>query len=248
MKPYYEDSYATIYHGDAREIVPALGTSFDLILTDAPYSSGGLMRSDRNLKTSDKYTMTGTQIRRPEFSGDNRDQRSFLLWCELWLRDALMVANGGAALLSFIDWRQLPVMIDAVQVAGWVYRGLAIWDKTEAARPQKGWFRAQAEYIVLASCGSLDLDKDGVCSPGVFRYSANASAKEHITAKPLPLMIDLLKTSARFQQILDPFMGSATTLLAAKMLGRRCVGIEIDEHYCEIGANRLAKQLLPTIT
>lgn len=246
MQPYYSDNYTTLYHGDARDIVPALQDPVDLVLTDAPYSSGGLMRSDRNRKTSDKYTMTGTEIKRPEFSGDNRDQRSFLLWCELWLRDALMSANGGAALISFIDWRQLPVMIDAVQVAGWVYRGLAIWDKTEAARPQKGWFRAQAEYMVLGSCGSLDLDKEGVCSPGVFRCSVNATPKEHITGKPLPLIVDLLRTSANFQRILDPFAGSGTTLLAAKILGRKAIGVEIDEQYCEITAKRLAQQMLPT--
>jgi len=201
------------------------------------------MRSDRNVKTSDKYTLTGTAITRPEFSGDNRDQRSFLLWCDLWMRDCLAIANCGAVMAAFIDWRQLPTLVDAVQVAGWVYRGITVWDKTEAARPQKGWFRAQAEFIVLASAGPLEVDREGISSPGVFRYSASGSEKQHITGKPLKLCLDIIRTTPKFQMVVDPFMGSGTTLRAAKELGRKSVGIEIEERYCEIAAKRMQQEV-----
>lgn len=216
----------------------------DLVCTDPPYSSGGMMRSDRNMQTSSKYVLTGTQLERPDFSGDNRDQRSFLLWCDLWLRQCLQVTKRTGALACFIDWRQLPTLTDAVQVAGWVYRGITVWDKTEAARPQKGWFRAQAEFLVLASAGPLEIDRDGVSSPGVFRYGVKPSEKEHITAKPVNLIRDILRTSPKFQVILDPFMGSGTTLLAARSLGLRAVGVEISKEYCDVAIERLRQRSL----
>ncbi len=73
-----------LYLGDCREIVGLL-PRVDLVLTDPPYSSGGAMRSDRNMDTSAKYRMTNTLKEDPEFSGDNRDQRSLTLWCSDWM-------------------------------------------------------------------------------------------------------------------------------------------------------------------
>lgn len=238
--PYYQDEFVTLYLGDARDIVPTLEPpTFDVVLTDPPYSSGGFTRGDRNLKTSAKYVMGSSGADHPEFAGDNRDQRLFLLWCDLWMRDCLRVTTETGVLASFIDWRQLPTLVDAAQVAGWVYRGICPWDKTEGSRPQKGWFRAQAEYLVLASKGPLEVDVTGVCSPGVFRHAVNSSEKLHITGKPLPLMRDIIQTSPKFRRILDPFCGSGSTLLAAADLGRSAVGIEITEENCEIAARRL---------
>lgn len=93
-------------------------------------------------------------------------------------------------------------MIDAVQVAGWVYRGITVWDKTEAVRPQKGWFRAQAEFIVLASAGPLESASDCGASPGVFRYGVKPQEKEHITGKPLGLFCELRQSFKWFSILL----------------------------------------------
>ena len=70
-------------------------------------------------------------------------------------------------------------------------------------------------------------------------------SKYHPTQKPLPLMRWCIEMSATKNTILDPFMGSGTTLRAAKDLGRKCIGIEIEEKYCEIAARRLQQQVLP---
>ncbi len=64
----------------------------------------------------------------------------------------------------------------------------------------------------------------------------------HPHTKPLDLMVQLLERCL-FSVVLDPFMGSGTTLLAAKMLGRRAIGIEIEERYCEIAAQRLSQEV-----
>jgi DNA modification methylase len=71
------------------------------------------------------------------------------------------------------------------------------------------------------------------------------SKKEHPTEKPIDLMIWCIEKAPNANTILDPFMGSGTTLRAAKDLGRKCIGIEIEEKYCEIAVKRLAQTVLP---
>jgi site-specific DNA-methyltransferase (adenine-specific) len=169
FRPYYQDDAVTIYHGDCREIVPELGR-FDLVLTDPPYSSGGMTRSDRNVATSEKYQLTNVGRRFADFSGDNRDQRSFERWCFYWMADCLSKTNSGGAIVSFIDWRNLPSMIDSVQIAGWVYRGIIVWNKPNS-RPNLGWFRADCEFAVCGTAGAVDRDHTegkeiGICNVG----------------------------------------------------------------------------------
>ena len=244
MTPYYDHAGITIYHGDCREILPHLA-GVDVVITDPPYSSGGAMRSDRNLSSTEKYRLTGTVKTDPDFSGDNRDQRSLTLWCSDWMAQCFRATARGGGMACFIDWRNLPCIIDAVQVAGWVYRGIIPWDKTEGARPQKGWFRAQCEYIVTATAGPLDSDSetDGICQPGYFRFPTAGSEKQHITEKPIDLLTEVLRTRSDWRTALDPFMGSGTTLVAAKNLRRRAIGIETEEKYCEIAAKRLGQEV-----
>lgn len=68
--------------------------------------------------------------------------------------------------------------------------------------------------------------------------------REHPTQKPLSLFLWCLGFAPDASTILDPFMGSGTTLRAAKDLGRRCIGIEIEERYCEIAVKRLGQEVL----
>lgn len=231
----------TLILGDAREVLPTL-SGFDVVLTDPPYSSGGTMRSDRNLPTGKKYQMTTTQRRHLDFSGDNRDQRSFTLWCSDWMASAARATRSGAALLCFIDWRNLACVVDAVQVAGWIYRGIIPWDKTESARPNKGWFKAQCEYVVAATIGPISQgpEADGICQHGFIRWNVVGGVKRHATEKPVEVCRELLRTRNDWRAVLDPFAGSGTTLSAAKWLGRRGLGIESEESIAEIAANRLA--------
>lgn len=148
---------------------------------------------------------------------------------------ALKIARPGALCLVFNDWRQLPVTTDAIQAGGWLWRGLCIWDKTEAARPQRGRYRNQAEYIASGSNGSLSAD--GPCLPGVFRHRVLPGDKHHLTGKSTRLMSDLLPLCG--QTVLNPFMGSGTTGVACVQLGRRFVGIEQDEGYFQVAFLRI---------
>ena len=223
--------------GDCIEVLPGLSGA-DGIFTDPPYSSGGTYAGDRMRPPRYKYQGTGHRDRYKDFAGDNRDQRGFLHWSALWLGLALRASKPGALAGVFSDWRQLPATTDALQVGGWVWRGIVVWDKTEAARPQRGRFRNQSEYLPWGTNGSRAIE--GACLPGVFRHSVKRAAKLHMAAKPLPLMIDLLRLMPKGGLVIDPFMGSGATAVACQELGLRFIGIELDAGYFEIACDRLA--------
>lgn len=232
---------ATLYCGDSLLIVPTLGM-VDALVTDPPYSSGGTFRSDRAKSTQDKYIGNGyvnrdVALLRPEFSGDNKDQRSYFAWCSVWLNQCKARVPLGGLCLLFTDWRQLPTASDALQSGGWFWRGIVVWDKTEAARPQKGWFRNQCEYVIWGSNGQMT--EGGKCHPGVFRQSVLAEGKDHIAGKPLAVMDGLLRIVPENGIVLDPFMGSGTTGVACAKLGRRFIGIEIEPRYFDIACRRI---------
>lgn len=238
--PYYEADGITIYHANAFDVLPTL-SDVGAFITDPPYSSGGQYRGDRVRSTVEKYVQTGTIAPRAEFSGDNRDARSYLAWCSLWLMASHAAARTGAVVALFTDWRQLPITTDALQCGGWVWRGIAAWDKTEAARPQSG-LCAQCEYVVWGTNGPNEL---GVYLPGILRYpSPRGDMKQHIAEKPIDVLNWLTRLCPVGQMVVDPFMGSGTTLVAAKNLGRRAIGIEIEERYAEIAARRLEQGVL----
>lgn len=239
MKPYYEADGITIYHGDCFDILHDL-SDVGAVITDPPYSSGGAFRGDRAQQTSTKYVQSSTAAYRPEFAGDNRDQRSFLAWCTLWLNAARKASLPGAPVACFIDWRQLPVMTDAVQAGGWTWRGIAPWSK-KFGRPNPAGFSSACEYVVWGSNGPA-LERDDYPA-GIFECSPQTD-REHIAQKPEPVMQWVVRIAPPRSTVLDPFMGSGSTLVAARNLGHRCIGIEVDERYCEIAAKRLAQGVL----
>jgi len=240
-EPYYADEWVTIYHGDCFDLLPEL-SGVGAVVTDPPYSSGGAFRGDRAERTSVKYVNSDTAAYRPEFAGDNRDQRSFLAWCTLWLNAARKASTPGAPLLSFIDWRQLPILTDAVQAGGWVWRNLATWHKP-GIRMQRGRFSSSAEYVIYATNGPA---VDGVASPqNVFACPPiPGDDKEHIAEKPASVLRWMLGVVPAGALVLDPFMGSGATLRAAKDCGLKAIGIEVDERYCEVAARRMGQGVL----
>lgn len=224
----------TLILGDALEVLALLDAGrFVGVLTDPPYSSGGNVR-DKSMPTSAKYLQAGSTGRYPEFAGDTRDQRSYLAWSTLWMARARELVAPGGILATFSDWRQLPVTSDALQCAGWVWRGILPWDKTESARPQLGRYRNQCEFVAWGTNGARPLA--GPIAPGVFRMPVPRT-KLHIAGKPVELMRGLL--SVMSGPILDPFMGSATVGVACLEIGLEYVGIEVDPAYFEIACQRV---------
>jgi site-specific DNA-methyltransferase (adenine-specific) len=242
VRPYYDEGGITIYHADAFDILHEL-SGLGAIITDPPYSSGGAFRGDRAQLTTSKYVNSDTMAYRPEFAGDNRDQRSFLAWCTLWLNAARRACVPGAPIVSFIDWRQLPILTDAIQAGGWVWRNTAVWWKP-GIRMQRGRFSSSAEFVVYATNGPAN---EGQGSPqNVFICAPVPSDdKDHIAEKPVEVFRWIMQVVPAGAPICDPFMGTGASLRAAKDMGHPAVGIDVDERYCEIAARRLAQQVLP---
>ena len=231
---------ATIIHGDTLQVLKTFPTGvFGGILTDPPYASGAADQSGRQKSTAAKYSSAKTDNLLPDFEGDSKDQRSWAHWAAEWLAEARRCSREGAPICVFIDWRQFPSLTDALQWAGWIWRGTLVWDKTNS-RPQRGRFRQQAEFVVWGSNGHMPVDRNAPVLPGVFRQSMPALAKRiHQTEKPLEVMRDMVKIVEPGGIVLDPFAGAGTTVLAAKLEGYPAVGIELSPHYAAAAQKRV---------
>jgi site-specific DNA-methyltransferase (adenine-specific) len=231
-----------IHEGDALAVLSRLpSASCDALVTDHPYSSGGMIRGDRMAGTSSKYLQSDSANRDlVEFAGDTRDQRAYAYWCALWLGEALRVVKPGGPGLLFCDWRQIGSTIDAFQAGGWVYRGLVPWVKTRNVRPQMGRFTNACEYVVWGSNGPMPLDRGVGVLPGFYPHGSPRD-REHITQKPVALMDDLLAIVEPGGVVLDPFAGSGTTGVAAVGRGLRFIGCEIVPHHAATARAKIGR-------
>jgi site-specific DNA-methyltransferase (adenine-specific) len=240
---------AVLHHGDCLAVLPTLADgSVDCILTDPPYSSGGAFRGDRLMATTEKCTGWSRNPdgssrpptrSSPAFTGDTRDQRGYAYWCAMWLSECRRITRAGGMLLMFTDWRQLPTTTDAIQAGGWVWRGIVVWDKG-IGRPNKGRFRNHVEYVVWGSNGPIDGEENPIYPSSIFRHAPPPPGeRQHLTEKPVELLVDLLAICPPGGTVLDPFMGSGTTGVACIQTGRRFIGIELDSAYFAVAKRRI---------
>ncbi|MCL2462487.1 MAG: hypothetical protein FWF44_07470, partial [Defluviitaleaceae bacterium] len=163
-----------ILHADSLSKLKAFPDGvFGGVITDPPYSSGAFSISSKQADTSKKYSSIKSDNKNVSFMGDGKDQRSWTRWMAEILSEAYRASKDGAAICAFTDWRQLPAMTDALQWAGWHWRGVVVWNKTNS-RPQKGRFRQDAEFVVWGSKGNLPVDRAVPILPGVFDIAAPA--------------------------------------------------------------------------
>jgi len=219
-RPYYADDAVTIYHGDCRELLPLM-PKVDLVLTDPPY----LMQMGHGGGA---------------FGVDKRE----------YLRDTRGFTDGGfdmQLLAPFSPWmcfcskEQLVPLITLASVRRWC---LLTWNKPNPTPSMNQNYLPDTEYIVH-SFETGDLHGDYSTRARWFMYPAGSGEGDHPNAKPVSLMRKLVQVaSAEGATILDPFMGSGTTLRAAKDLGRKAIGIEIEERYCEIAAKRMSQTVM----
>lgn len=238
---------ATIYCGDCMEQMGEIPDGLvDMVLCDPPYSSGGLFAGDRKKSTREKYCDDdyNGSARFQDFSGDNMDQRSFTAFMRMVLVRARQKAKPAAIAAVFVDWRNLPALTDALQAAGWIWRGVVVWDKG-VTRNQPGRFRHDCEYVVWGSNGRLPVD----WTPGFKALlgcyhisSVSAKKKNHQTEKPLELLEKLIEICPKSGIVFDPFMGSGSTGVACAKTGRGFIGIELDSGYFETARSRIATE------
>lgn len=221
MKPYYQEDGITIYHGDCREAlaVDLLLTRAQVVLTDIPYNcsqeSSGLRELDYG--EWDK----GFEVAK------------ILPW---------MLRAVAGSIYIWCHETQLSSILTAFREHNLIDRPLA-WTKTNPTviNGDKLWLPG----IELCAFGKIrGAPFFEHCHPGWWQDAPDAE-RWHPCQKPLRIIASQIKASSKEDGlVLDPFMGSGTTLRAAKDLGRKAIGIEICEKYCEIAAKRLAQKVL----
>ncbi|MGW3185723.1 DNA-methyltransferase [Kitasatospora sp. NPDC001119] len=233
----------TLLRGDALTLLSGLPTgAADCVICDPPYNSGGRTTQERVGRSAKaKYTTAGSKNQLRDFPGENKDQRSYGFWLSQLLAEAYRLTTDGGTAAVFTDWRQLPVTTDALQAGGWTWRGIVPWYKP-AARPQKGRFTQNTEFVVWGSKGAMDGDRNPVYLKGLLEGSQpSGSKRRHITQKPVGMMRDLVKICPPGGTVLDFTAGSGSTGVAAILEGRSFLGIELTEHYADIAEERLAE-------
>jgi len=222
MKPYYEEAGITIWHGDCRDVLPSLPRA-DCIVTDPPYGV--------------EYQSNHRQIKFEVIEGDDE-------YPDDWLYFASKLVERGS-IYVFCNEESLDACRGVLNKHGWSSNRLLIWDKQSTSGGDLQNYGLRTEFIVYGTQmfrPKLNGSRDGnlISIPRV-----RPQDLKHPNEKPHLLMSYLvMKSTNPLEVVLDPFMGSGTTLRAAKDLGRKAIGIEIEERYCEIAANRLRQEVL----
>lgn len=220
MTLYYQDSNVTLYHGDCLEIDAWLAA--DVLVTDPPYGINHSPRAaSRPIIAGERYT--------------GRASDRVLTEEDVLPRNSALAAWGNKPALVFGSWR-------APRPPGTRMR--MIWDKQIISLGGVGAWRPCDEEIYIV--GDWPNPKGGGGNqPSVIRGRAlrGEMRPDHPTPKPVGLMEYLLNHSPEGVAA-DPFAGSGSTLVAARNLGRKAIGVEIEEKYCEIIAKRLDQPCL----
>jgi DNA modification methylase len=225
MTPYYQHGGITIYHGDCREFLVGGGLVADLLLTDPPYGIGVSRRTfgAGRIKGGGFLNAHGANYQPQDFPESDWDDApapaELIDLCRAATRDQVIWGGNYFPLPPSMRW--------------------LVWDKkndaTDFADVELAWTNQEK-------------------AARIFRWRWNGMLQEHSgrlkekrlhpTMKPLALMSWCIGLFPDARSVLDPFMGSGTTLEAAKLLGRTAIGIEREERYCEVAAERLAQEVL----
>jgi site-specific DNA-methyltransferase (adenine-specific) len=222
MTPYYSDDSVTIYHGDALYAVETL-RACDTLLTDPPF----FMPAQQYAGRAESWERCW---------GDTSILRS---WWEGVVAAYRPLVRGH--FLTFCDDESYAVFYPPVY-ARWPNVGCLIWDKNA---PGMGTAWRHAHEMIIAA-RPRNAHWTGGAKSDVLQFRPVPSAKRcHPVDKPVDLLADLIgPTTPEGGLVLDPFMGGGSTLVAAKNLGRKAIGIEIEERYCEIAAQRCRQEVL----
>lgn len=211
-EPYYQDDLVTLYLGDCLSIPEWLAA--DVLVTDPPY---GTQFSAENPKGG--YGRRQNAGLGPEgftIANDGTTET----------RDAALALWGDKPALVFGSPRLPDPPINVAD--------RLVWDKKRPGMNGGPWrYRHESIFVTDGFLRTSDA--------AVSVLTAFPEQSDHIHAKPLPLMTTLVE-AAPPGVIADPFAGSLTTLVAARDLGRKCIGVEIEERYCELASTRFAQQ------
>ncbi|QSQ19304.1 site-specific DNA-methyltransferase [Pyxidicoccus parkwayensis] len=228
MKPYFESDTVTLFHADCRDqLLDLPSQSVDLLLSDPPYGMAFEGKGEHSAPIRADGARQGVRV----------------------LRQALTAAGPALKLdahaFLFCHWASWPDFYDAV-AAHLRLKGALVWWKDRGGSGDcAGSFAPDYEVVLHASGAkrrSLAGKRQGAVLAGF--PPVPAQQRTHPTEKPVSLLAHLVaKSCPEGGTVLDPFAGTGATLVAAVQLGRRAVGIELEERYCEAAARRLEQTL-----
>jgi site-specific DNA-methyltransferase (adenine-specific) len=230
VTPYYADESVTLYHGDCREILAALpDRSFDAVITDPPYSDWTHSQAKTN---RDK----GHGVKSVKFDSlSDEDLAVVLQECGRVTRRWVIATLDHRH--AFQVNENPPTGLRTLRIGVWVKPNPM--PQISADRPGQGW-----EAIAFMHRADVKPSWHGGGKAGVWTHPVVQNAG-HPTAKPLPMVGDWVRLfTDSGDTVFDPFAGSGTTLRAAVDNGRKAVGCELDERYCELIVKRLAQGAL----
>jgi DNA modification methylase len=227
MKPYYEQDGITIYHGDCLDVMRSGLLPIDAIITDPPYGM-----DYQSARRTNKATWL------PKIQND----KTPFIW---WLYDGFKVLRDGSPMVVFSRWDSQEVFRVAIETAGFLVKGQLVWDReVHGMGDLTGSFAPQHDVMWFATKGDYGFYSRRPRSL-VRAMRVPGEALRHPNEKPVSVIAQLIDPLVKPGcTVLDPFMGSGTTLVAAKRLGRKAIGIEIEERYCEMAAKRLSQGAL----
>lgn len=226
-----------IYTGDAlcclRDIPDR---SVDAFVMDPPYCSGAISESKRT-RAKGQGLRSKSIERFGWFIGDNMGTAGLTYLLRSIAIEARRICKPTSSLFTFCDWRMIPALEPAIESTGLRWQGLIVWDKGHMGLG--AGFRCQHEIIMHFTFGAPSYYDRGTAN---VLYSQRVPSNErlHQTQKPIDLLNQLIHVAVPAGGIVcDPFCGSGSTCVSAKILGRRYLAFEIDPDIAELARNRV---------
>jgi site-specific DNA-methyltransferase (adenine-specific) len=254
MKPYYQDDYVTLYNGDCQEILPTIkSNTVDIVFTDPPYghnNNNGDLIHRREVALG--LTKKVTQDEARPIANDSMEEMKFIVDFALSEFSRVLKKESCCCCCCCCGGGPKPTfawVANRMDTKGLSFFQAVVWDKGGLGM---GWkYRRNYEFVMVAhrKGGKLkwETTSSGKDTANVVRINKIIPSKnDHPTPKPVELVAHFLTLHGRAGDLcLDPFAGAGTTLEACKLLGIKCIGIELEEKYCEMAARRCSQDILP---
>ncbi|GAI32317.1 unnamed protein product, partial [marine sediment metagenome] len=227
----------------------------DLVLTDPPYYVSQEVVIHRSMNPK-KYKYTGKDINLDFGEWDKFDnEEDYRHFCQSWMEKCAIALKEGGHFISFFDQDRTSHLIDDARVYHLQRRQHLYWLKTNPVpRARKVDFMIALEHACWFTKGKrtgatfnyqLGQQQNYVKAPIPGHTLADDGDRTHPTQKPFKVLAVWINYLSNVGDIiLDPFLGSGVTAYTAKKLNRYCIGIEIEEKYCEIAANRCRQMVM----
>ena len=215
-----------LYNDDCLNVLKDIeDNTIDLVVTDPPYEvitggrNGGVKGKPSGILTENKQLMKSI----PK--------------ADLWLSECFRVMKDGTHIYIMTNTLNLTNYLNIINSVGFKLHNLLVWNKNNTT-PNR-WYMKNCEYVIFARKGFAK-SINNPSSQTVHNFDNIIGNKKHPTEKPVDLMKLYVENSSQVgDTVLDPFMGSGSTGVACKELGRNFIGVELDKHYFDIATKRV---------